>query len=142
MEQSNTCKRCGQCCCNILIYKHEAKQIKEYLSKNPEVMRSLVRPFNHQGCIFLLDNADGTSRCAIYDSGVRPTVCKVFGTKGLYKLKCPNNCYSKYTLKQANQMVEKANRKSKIAGYMNEIMLPFIKDSVKKLILEQISAQD
>ncbi len=140
MQRTNSCKRCGACCCNVLIFEHEANQIKSYLKQHPELISRLLRPFNHDGCIFLLPDTNETWKCAIYDSAVRPTICKIFGTKGINKLKCPENHFvgTKYTRKQALQMVEKNEQKSQIIGTMNDIMIPFVAQCAKENIMKNL----
>ena len=140
MKQGKECKRCGNCCCNFPIREHEATRIKKYLYTRPDLTKTLFRPFNHEGCIFLLPAENDTWKCAIYDSGVRPTICKVFGTKGIKKLSCPENYFvgTKYTRKQAYEMISKDEQKSKIVGMMNDIMIPFIAQSVKENIIKSL----
>lgn len=142
MEHNTRCKRCGNCCCNIPILEHEAKKIKNYLKTRPDLIQKLFRPFDHDGCIFLLEHDNDTSECAIYNSGVRPTICKVFATKGIKKLRCPNGFVStKYTRKEALQIIDKNMEKSNFEGTINDIMIPFIAQSMKEAIMKEIFSE-
>ena len=140
MERSKSCKRCGTCCCDFPIFEHEAKKIQQYIENRPDLLKQLYRGFDVNGCIFLLPGKNGTWNCSIYDSGVRPLVCKVFGTKGLSELKCPQNSFvgTKYTRKQAMDLLKKNAEKGRPVGMMNSVMLPFVARSLKKHLMEEI----
>ncbi len=144
MKQAKSCQRCGQCCCNILIFEHEATKIKGYLRTHPHLAHKLLRPFDHNGCIFLMHaDENDTCTCAIYDSNVRPTVCQIFATKGFNELSCPNGFEStRYTKKQAKDLVFQAKKRSQIAGTINEIMKPFIAKMIKDEIMQEIFKSD
>ena len=140
MERSKNCKRCGTCCCNFPIFEHEAIKIQNYIVKRPDLLEKLYRGFDRNGCIFLLPGENDTWNCSIYDSGVRPLVCKVFGTKGLKELSCPEKCFvgTKYSRKQALDLLHKNAQKGKPLGMMNEVMLPFVVRSLKEHLLKEI----
>ena len=143
MERSKSCKRCGTCCCNFPIFEHEAKKIQDYIKNKPDLLKKLFRRFDSNGCIFLLFGENGTWNCSIYDSGVRPLVCKVFGTKGLKELSCPQNCFvgTKYSRKQALELIDKNIAKSRPVGMMNEVMLPFVIRSLREEFMKDFMSK-
>lgn len=123
----HSCKRCGDCCCNFPITTQQAEKMKKVLKESPKLAKSLLRPFNPEGCIFLMHNPDDTWTCAIYDKGVRPLICEVFGTKGFDELSCPKGTYStKYSAKEAESMLREELRSAPKMQMMNSIMLPYI----------------
>lgn len=133
------CKRCGECCCDIPVTPKEIAKIKQVLINNPELTKSLLRPYDKRGCIFLIPNNDGTSSCALYKTNARPAICVAFATKGFTKLSCPHGTFSTaLTLKQAKQMTHYKPEEINRMVTINSVFDPFIRLSVRNSILKEL----
>ena len=124
MNSKNQCKRCGKCCESIDVYKDDIDIICNYIINHRDILKQIqLKNINEEKCIFLIEDNNMSTNCLIYNLGIRPSICDIYGCEG-YECSICGKVSQKYTQDAAESIL---SEKEGMADYnLNNIVAKLI----------------